>query len=565
MIQKSKFFDLIISENIITEEDAKKLDKKYDGDLFAILEHLIKIKVTGKNRLGKLWGDSIGVSYVDMNKTLFQSLIVQKLPETFASKNCIIPLYSMENVVTVATSTPLDLGMLDEAKKLIGAPISAIFSFPDEIKDAIEIQYKSGDLLSKSMTAFTKTNIFKDSTEITSDQLKNLAGNEYIIEFSRNIMLWAVKERASDIHIEPQEDMVYIRFRIDGVLQDRLKIENALLAPFISRLKIIANLDITEKRKPQDGRITLALSGKSLDFRISIVPTIYGEKIVMRSLGQILTNEVPDLKELNFSKINYTIVKRIIDAPNGIFFVTGPTGSGKSTTLFAVLQYLNRSDINIMTIEDPVEYRLHRVNQVQVKPEVGFTFGTALKSFLRQDPDVILIGEIRDLETAKIASQAALTGHLVLATIHTNNAIQAVTRLIEIGVEPFLVAPSIIGVMGQRLVRRICDHCREAYKLTPEEIEKYFIWDGKTDVYFYRGKGCPECNNTGYYGRMAIHELFTISNEIRTLIAEKASIIAIEKASKRSGDRNMYYDGLKKVLMGFTSIEEVERVTIAEE
>ena len=562
---QSMFLNKLVEEKLLTPQDSLELLKKHNGDLFALLQYLLNGKIAKKDYLGKLWGDSLGVSYVDLEKTLFQNQVIQKLPEVFAKKHHIIPLYELDGVATVATAYPLNFEMLDEAKKLMGCPISAIFAFPHEIIDAIDIQYLSGDALSKTIQKIADSALFKGTTQITTEQLKQLAGDQYMVDFSRNLLLLAVKERASDIHIDPQEDLVYIRFRIDGVLHDRLKIESSLLSPLVSRIKIMANIDITEKRKPQDGRIAISLTEKNIDFRLSTVPCIYGEKIVLRILGQVLKNDVPDLEELDFSKSNLKLIKKIIETPNGIFFVTGPTGSGKSTTLFSALKYLNKPEVNIMTAEDPVEYRLPRVTQVQVNAAIGFDFASALRAFLRQDPDIILIGEIRDLETAKIASQAALTGHLVIATMHTNNSFQAVTRLIEIGVEPFLVAPSIIGVMAQRLVRRICPSCKESYKLKPEEIEKYFIWDGETEVSFYRGKGCQACNNIGYSGRVAIHEIFVINNEIRDLISRGASILEIKESADKKGFDTMHYDGMKKVLMGLTTIEELERVTAADE
>lgn len=562
MSLNKKILENLQAQKILSKEDALKLYDTYKGDAFEIVEHLFKSRVADKNKLGKVYGDSIGVSYVNLDKTLFESKTVTKLPHAFSRKNHIIPLYEINGVVTVAMASPLNLDIIDEAKRVMGCPVSAVFSFPDEINDTIDIQYQTDDSLCKFVDQLAENELFRKTDKITSEQLKQCAGDKAVIEFCRNILLLAVKERSSDIHIDPQNDVIYIRFRVDGVLHDRLKLDKNLHNPLVSRLKVMANLDITERRRPQDGRLALDLLNKSIDFRLSSVPTIYGEKIVLRALGQIEKKEVLNLSDLDFSKSNFNIIKRIIDVPNGVFFVTGPTGSGKSTTIFSVLKNLNKPDVNIMTAEDPVEYRLSRVNQVQINPKIGFDFAAALRSFLRQDPDVILIGEIRDLETAKIASQAALTGHLVLATMHTNSALQALTRLIEIGVEPFLVAPSIIGVMAQRIVRRICSHCKEKYEVEKEIIDKYFIWDKQTRVFFYRGKGCAECNNTGYHGRLAIHELFIINDNVRVLIAKEASILSIQDSAKKSGFKTMRYDGIKKVLMGYTTIEEVERAAM---
>ena len=561
----SVFFERLVSEKILTKEDSSRLADKYKSDISSVWDYILHGNFCKKEVLGKLWGDSIGVSYVDLNKTLFQSQIVSKLPEQFARRNRVIPIYKMGDVVTVAAATPTDQEMLKKAETAIGSSISAVFSFPADIDDAIEIQYQTRDSINEFLDRIVDNELFKDTSKITYEELQKLSGDQSIIDLCRGLLLLGVKDRASDIHIEPAEDSVRVRYRIDGVLQERIMLEKALLPPLSSCLKVMAGLDITEKRRPQDGRINLHLTKKSIDFRLSTIPTIYGEKIVLRILGQIQTDEIPDLNVLELSKSNYTKTKRVIEIPNGVFFVTGPTGSGKTTTLFAVLNHLNTPEINIMTVEDPVEYRLPGINQIQVNPVINLDFAAALRSFLRQDPDVILIGEIRDLETAKIAAQAALTGHLVLATMHTNNALQAVTRLVEIGVEPFLVAPSIIGVMAQRLTRRICIYCKERYQLSEKEIEQYFIWDKATDVYFYKGKGCPECNNTGYFGRLAIQEVFIMSEEIRSLVAKGASILEIEKTAKKSGFKTMRYDGLKKVLRGLTTIDELERVAAVEE
>ncbi len=566
MNRNPSFLELLIAQRIITAADAERLKQKYAGNLPLILNHFYRGSIVTKDALGKLWGDSIGIAYVNLEKTLFQKQVVQQLPEGFARSNKLIPLYAIDDVVTVAAADPLDDGMLEDVRKLLKARVSAVFSFPDEIIDAIDIQYQSGASLSKFLGQIAENAIFKGTSKITEEQLFSLAGDQSVIEFCRSVLLLAVRDRASDIHIDPQEDQVYIRFRIDGVLHDRLKIDNALLPPVVSRIKVMGNLNITERRRPQDGRVSLALSNKSIDFRLSTVPVIYGEKVVLRILGQIDKTDVADLTELDFSAANLRTLRNIIESPYGVFFVTGSTGSGKSTTLFSALKTLNKPGINIMTAEDPVEYRLHRINQVQVNQAIGYTFASALRSFLRQDPDIILIGEIRDLETARIAAQAALTGHLVLSTMHTNSALQAITRLMDIGVEPFMVAPSIVGVMAQRLVRKLCRFCKEKYLLDPEAVASYFTMDdpAAASVFFYRARGCDECNGTGYYGRLAIHEIFTITDQIRSLIARHASILEIQAAAQEQDFKGMHYDGLKKVLRGLTTIEELHRVTASD-
>jgi type IV pilus assembly protein PilB len=565
MIKNPAFLKLLIAEKILDEPACKSLVENYKEDAFAILLHLVEAHPSTKNDLGRLWSDSLNLSYINLKTTLFQHHLVQEMPEDFARKNQIIPVYEFGDAVTAAMANPQAHFIIKEAEKLIGKPISPLFAFPDDIEDAIEIEYRAEDFLKDLSKKIVTDNILiEDISELTRDELQKAAGSQSIIEFVQGLMLLAVREGASDIHIEPGEEKVRVRFRIDGLLRERSKLDPSLLPPIVSRLKILGDLDITERRRPQDGRINLKLRSRNIDLRFSSIPTIFGEKIVLRILSLSQGSDIPDITELNFAKSTLEAVKRVLEVPHGIFFVTGPTGSGKTTTLFSMLKYLNKPGINISTIEDPIEYRLAGINQVQVNPSVDLDFSAALRSFLRQDPDVILVGEIRDMETAHIACQAALTGHLVLATMHTNNAVQAVTRLMDIGVQPFIVAPSLIGVMCQRLVRKICSHCKEQYTASPEEVKKLFTWEGK-DVFFYRGRGCGYCNNTGYSGRLAIHEIIFLDNEIRSLIAQAASVPEIQESARKTGFHTMRYDGIKKMLRGLTTMEEVDRVTVAED
>ncbi len=561
----SRFIEIIKGKGLITKEDAVALLQRYKGDAYAVLKHIIKSGTVTRQQIGEAWGDSLSVAYVDLSKTLFQSNLSKMLPEHFAREHKMVLLYKLGDAVTVACANPTQTLVIKKAEAMIGLPISTVYSFPEDIDDAIEIEYKSSGALGDVISNLSINSLLTTEGKITDAQLKQLAGDQAIVEFVRGLLLLAVKDKASDIHIEPGISTIRIRFRIDGMLHERIKLDPILHPPLISRLKILANLDIAERRRPQDGRISLQLSNKSIDFRFSCTPMIYGEKAVLRILGQSEKENVPDIADINISTPILKKLKKVVASPNGIFFITGPTGSGKTTTLYSILKYINKPDINIMTIEDPVEYRLEGLNQMQVNHKIDLTFAAALRSFLRQDPDVILIGEIRDMETARIAAQAALTGHLVLASMHTNNALQAITRLIEIGVEPFLVAPAIIGVMAQRLVRRLCDNCKERYQLSKDEIEEYFIWDGVSEVFFYKKKGCSQCNNVGYSGRIAIHELFVINNDIRNLAIKEASVLEIKDAAFRSGFHPLRYDGLKKVLTGLTTIEEIVRVTTTEE
>ena len=437
-----------------------------------------------------------------------------------------------------------------------------LFAFPDDIEDAIKIEYTSLTSLNDLSSKIPKEILSFSEKEITEAELRDGAGEQAVVDFTQQMILLAAKERASDIHIEPLETFGRIRFRVDGVLQERLQVEKALLSPLVTRLKVLAQVDITERRKPVDGGFRLPLAGTNLDIRFSSIPGIYGEKAVLRLLGMNDARDVPELETLHVAYSVLEQLKKVAGRPNGIFLITGPTGSGKSTTLYSMLTGMNQTGVNIMTVEDPVEYRLNGINQIQVNPAADLTFASALRSFLRQDPDIILVGEIRDVETARIACRAALTGHLVLSTLHTNDSIQALTRLIDMGVEPFLVAPSLIGAMAQRLVRRICEHCKERYALTPEEVKDLFIWDASQPVYFYRGKGCGECNHSGYAGRIAIHEVLIIDNDIRRLIAKDNPIGEIYQHAEGAGFKSLRYDGLKKVLRGLTTLDEINRITL---
>jgi type IV pilus assembly protein PilB len=565
MVNNAAFIELLVSQAIITADFSKHLMGKYRGDAFAVLLHLVRANPHRKETLARLWGDSVGAAYVDTNKTLFQRDVVQLLPEEFARKHHMILLYQFGTAVTAATSVPTDSSVIEAAERIIEKPISVVFALPEDIETAIEIEYQADDNLTRLSSQIIKeSTIVEDLSELTREEMQRVSGTQAVVKLVHGLLLLGVREHASDIHIEPGEEGVRVRFRMDGVLQEKSRLEKSLLAPIISRLKILADLDITEKRRPQDGRINLALPNKTIDFRFSSIPTLYGEKTVLRILGQTNEKDIPDLPDLQFSKFNLDLIGRGMETPYGIFFVTGPTGSGKTTTLFSMLKRLNKPGVNISTIEDPIEYRMPGINQVQANPAVGLDFPTALKSFLRQDPDIILVGEVRDAETADIACRAALTGHMVLATMHANDAVQATTRLIDIGVKPHVVAPSLVGVMAQRLVRRICDHCKEKHLAPPKDVRRILIWDG-TDIFFYRGKGCPRCNNSGYSGRIAIHEIILINDEVRAQLAQGASAIEILQSARKDGYHTMRYDGIKKVLRGLTTLEEIDRVTTANE
>lgn len=565
MVKNPKFLSSLVSKKIITREILNRLVEKHAEDAQAVLRHLLRMNLLPAKALGRLWADSLGLAYLDLSNIVFQRDIVQLLPESFARKNHAILIYKFGDVITAALANPQDDFTIKKIEGMIHQAVSPAFAFPEDIEEAIEINYKNeAQLNDLSRKIVTDSIQIEDISELTRDELQKVAGSQAVVEFVNGLLILGVREGASDIHIEPGEEKVKVRFRIDGLLQEYSTLEKALLPPIVSRLKILANMDITERRRAQDGRINLELPSGAIDFRFSSVPTIHGEKIVLRILGQTRAKDIPDLTELNLSLNSLTILKRIIGMPHGIFFVTGPTGSGKTTTLFSVLKHLNKPDVNITTIEDPVEYRLEGISQIQVNSAVDLDFATALRAFLRQDPDVMLVGEIRDKETAQIACQAALTGHFVLGTLHTNSAIQAITRLLDIGLKPFLVAQSIVGVMSQRLVRKICYHCKEKYLMPPDQVRKAFNVEGR-EVLCYRGRGCSHCNYKGFSGRTALHEIIYLDEEMRSLIARGESAVEIQRLARAGGFQSLRYDGLKKVLRGLTTLEEVNRVAIDEE
>ena len=560
-MKKRRFLDLLVERRHLVASQAQALEARHRGNALAALEELLSLQALPKDEICRLYGDTMGIAYVDLTRTIIQPEVVNLLPRDFAVAHSMIPLYRFGGAVTVASADPLNLTLRDDAARLIGQPVNAVFSPPCEIVEAVEVQYASLGVFEELKARMDLKRLVPETAEPDTDQLTQLAEDKNVVALTRQLLLVALRERASDIHLEPSEHALRVRLRIDGELREWQQLDRSLLAPVASRLKLLAGCDIAERRRPQDGRISLALATRSIDLRFSVVPAISGEKVVLRVLGSIGRQSVPALDELGFSAANLAIIKRIISSANGVFFVTGPTGSGKTTTLYSALQHLNRPGINVMTIEDPVEYRLPGINQVQINPAVGLNFATALRAFLRQDPNVILVGEVRDMETAKIASQAALTGHLVLSTIHTNNALQAVTRLIDIGVEPFLVAPSIIGVSAQRLVRRLCFSCREEYPMPADRVTHLFGDTGGRTVTLWRGRGCSACGGTGFSGRLAIQEVFLLTEAVRQLIARNASVLNIQAMAREQGFQPMLYDGLKKALRGLTTLEEVERAT----
>jgi len=542
--------------------DVDNLAREHGGGL-ELLGAVIALQYLAKDEACRCYAESIGFTYVDPFSSIMTDQAVAAIPAEIAQKAGVIGIYIIEGVLTAAMSHPEDTALVRRLSQIAKMPVSPVFSLPREIEQAVLIQYSSEESLSDNLNKLARSSLF-ENPDLASDKLAAIADTEAVVSILEEIIYYAIRERATDIHIEPQETFSRVRFRIDGMLREILTFSRKLHRAFISRLKIICNLNIAESRFPQDGRFSVGQAQNKADFRFSSIPSQYGEKAVVRILPSSNKKSMITLDKMMMSQSILGPFQRLIRNPNGIIFVTGPTGSGKTTTLYAALNEINTPDLNISTIEDPIEIQLVGVTQSQVNANIDLKFATILRSLLRQDPDVILIGEIRDLETAKIATEAALTGHIVFATLHTNTAAQAIIRLMEIGVDAYMVAPSVIGVLAQRLAARICENCKEAYIPSPELLRKYFKDEGNEVIHFFRGRGCPVCRGTGYKGRIAFHELLIITEEVRTLITKRASVHEIGVAAAKVGYKPLRYDGLKKVLLGLTTIDEIEANTSLE-
>ena len=490
--------------------------------------------------------------------------LTEKISIAFAKKHLVLPYERRGSTVFVAISNPNDISVIDDLRILLQSNIKPTLSKKNEIINGIHRAYEPTTKGDPSMHQDLMDDLeSQDLTSVDLNETQDLLDSDDeapIIRLVNTLLFRAIKERASDIHIEPAEKDISVRFRIDGILYEIMRPPKKAQASIISRVKIMSDLDIAEKRIPQDGRIKTKLGGRSIDIRVSTLPTSYGERIVMRILDT--TNVVLNLEDLGFDPQQLALIKKITGLSHGIFLVTGPTGSGKTSTLYACLTSINSKDINIVTVEDPVEIQLQGVGQIQVNPKVDLTFANGLRSILRQDPDVIMVGEIRDKETAEIAIQASLTGHFVFSTIHTNDAAGSITRLVEMGVEPFLVSSSLVAAMAQRLVRRLCPSCKEAYTPNPQELKELNITPemmrGKT---IYKAVGCSACAKTGYQGRMGIYEIMPIDETIRGMILKNMDAGTIKKAASQAGLKTLREDGAHKVVAGQTSIEEVLRAT----
>jgi general secretion pathway protein E len=551
--------EILVESGLAPERLKKGLDlqKKRGGRIGTLLTRLgFATEAEVLRALGSQTGLTFRAELGEIDREL-----ALKLPITYAKKSVVLPLRRENGTVLAATSEPLLLASIDDLRVLFGADISLVLAPSETILDAIN-RLHSEDLNKAEETAqeMEEEDLSFLAAELTEPtDLLEATDDAPIIRLVNSLLSQAIRERSSDIHIEPFEKEVVARFRIDGILYNILTIQKRYQASIASRVKIMSGLNIAEKRLPQDGGMRIKIGGKDVDVRVSIVPTSFGERIVLRLLYREST--LLSLDKIGFSGENLRRFNEYISRPHGIILVTGPTGSGKTTTLYGALAKINSPDKNIITIEDPVEYQLKGIGQIQVNPKIQLTFAAGLRSVLRQDPDVILVGEIRDSETAEIAIQAALTGHLVFSTLHTNDAAGSVTRLIDMKIEPFLISSSVMAILAQRLVRVLCTQCREPHQLTRPEMVELEIGDAGPAPAVYRAKGCPACFQTGYLGRTAIYELLEIDDEVRQLIMKGADASMIKALAVRKGMRTLRQDGADKVLAGVTSVDEVVRVT----
>jgi len=547
-----------VSEAIIEKARERQRDGKRLGDV------LQEMGAIDGRAFAKAMASHFGLPYTEeLPDDGTAAECADRLPINFAKRYQLLPVQKRDDALVVATADPSQLGPLDDVRVLLHKPIRVLVAPGPLIVDAINRIYDAAaNTASDLMEGLDEDRLEMMAQDFEETQdLLDADEEAPIIRLVNSLLFQAVKDRASDIHIEPYERDLTVRFRIDGILYDIISPPKRFQPVIISRIKIMAGANIAEKRLPQDGRIRIKLAGKEVDIRVSTVPTVYGERVVMRLLDRSAT--VLQLDELGLDGHKLELVDSLVHQSHGIVLVTGPTGSGKTTTLYAGLSRINSTDKNIITIEDPIEYQLHGVGQIQVNSKIELTFASGLRSILRQDPDVIMVGEIRDAETAKIAIQAALTGHLVFSTLHTNDSCGAITRLIEMGIEPFLVASSVIAVMAQRLLRRVCPTCREPYRPSVEELRQLGISadDLEGRSVFRPGPGCPDCKQTGYRGRLGIHELLVIDDEVRNLTMKSADSSSIRRVAAAKGMTSLREDGAEKVLRGLTTIEEVLRVT----
>jgi len=572
--QECLFFgELLVAKGLLSREELQDVLNQQREQGGRLGEVLLRMKMLSDEDVTSALAEHFQMEYLRFDdKSKIDTInmdIARLLPESIATRFCLVAVREVDDKVIVAMADPLNVIAIDTVTLKLKRQIKPVISSPKEIHRAIEIIYHGSDVEEQQLRSLVEIEIGDEDKHEDDVYLEEIvehdssdesgANKAPVIRFVDLLMSQAVKSRASDIHIEPQEHTTVIRMRIDGVLRDMVPPPKKMQAAVIARIKIVAHMDIAERRLPQDGRFKMKISGRAIDVRVSTIPTIYGEKVVMRILDATAVKH--DLDQLGVEPKYLKEFKDMLSQPHGIIIVTGPTGSGKSTSLYSALNYLKDPTKNITTVEDPVEYRLAGINQIQVKPEIELDFAKCLRAILRQDPDIVLIGEIRDKETVEIAIKASLTGHLVLSTFHTNDAPSAISRLLYMGIERYLLASALNLVIAQRLVRRICDHCKEPVTLSEEAMQRLKLNENQIkDAVFLHGKGCAACGGSGYLGRLPIFEFLVIDNDISDKIITNASETEIRAASREKGYGGLLESGAKKVLQGLTTAEEIVRI-----
>jgi type IV pilus assembly protein PilB len=556
--KKLRLGDVLVQNGVITEEDLQRGLERQKGSGRKLGETLVDEGITTEENIARALSKQFHYDMVDLQNTVIPQEILDLVPASVLKKHRAIPFeYSPDNmnVLRVAMSDPMDIAAMDDINIITNLQVEPVVATMGSVMLAIDHYYGQAEVNS-ALEEYTRE---KESQMIEQeDMYSEDVNNSPIVQLVKGMIDQAVRQRASDIHIEPMERQVRIRYRIDGALYEKSVYSIRLLPAIVARIKIIGGMDISEKRKPQDGRITQIVDRKEFDIRVSILPTVYGEKIVMRLTSKnALTREKSQLglKPDELKKFDH-----ILKNPHGILLVTGPTGSGKSTTLYTALSELNKEDVNIITVEDPVEANIEGINQVQVNNKADLTFASALRSILRQDPDIIMIGEIRDQETASIAVQASITGHLVVSTLHTNSAASTITRLADMGIEPYLIADSTIGVIAQRLVRRLCPECKRQKKADAEELELLQM-EPDADVTIYEPCGCPRCDGAGFRGRIGVYEIMEVTQSLKSIISKNGSAEDIKKKALEEGMSTLRMSATRYVLEGITSVQEMMRVS----
>lgn len=543
--------ELLVEQGQITAEQLREAleEQRLTKEKLGII--LLRKGWINKETLDRVLASQIGVSTFNITDYIIDAELIKLVPEDFARKYKVMPVFRVENTLTVAMNEPSNVFIIDELQRITRLAIEPVYADDMDIRKIQDQYYGGSGSLQEIVGSIDKNKL---------SEADKLGEEAPIIKIVNYLIMQAIQLKASDIHVEPEENVLNVRYRIDGLLHKQPALPKDLAPAILSRFKIISGMDIAEKRLPQDGRIIMQVGNKDIDFRVSTCPTLHGENIVLRILDK--SGLVLGLESLGFPPKEYKLFRELISSPYGIILVTGPTGSGKTTTLYSALQILNRDDVNIMTVEDPVEYQFSGMRQVHVNTKAGLNFATALRSFLRQDPDIVMVGEIRDKETAEIAVQAALTGHLVFSTLHTNDSASAFTRLVDMGVEPFLVSSSLLGILAQRLVRRVCEKCREHYSPSPELLRDLGLEDRSGKISFCKGKGCKVCSQSGYKGRVGIYELLKVSPAIQELVLKRSSADAIRQQALKEGMTSLRQAAVEKMLLGLTTPEEVIRVTL---